>query len=234
MIIVKMVAKMQAEFTDLFDRALSNGVQMVAGRRGLEAEAVDGAITLPTLGAALEVLPPPHRCFVQDYMDYYRRRFCVLEKEGAEAALVVWSLEEPLVWASGIIQMLEPERLPWGGGRPLREDFRDAPPLLTRQEALRQIAHILQAEGFSPQEGPLLLPPEPERLVEAVTPRLRILAQGRTPEETARLVVERNIARWKEEGECPQAVAVVDVGGPIPVMLVFDDPRPLVWEGAAA
>lgn len=63
---------------------------------------------------------------------------------------------------------------------------------------------------------------------------MRVIAQGRSLEETARLMVERIMARWKEEGERPQAVAVVDVGGPIPVMLAFDDPRPLVWAEAGA
>jgi hypothetical protein len=63
---------------------------------------------------------------------------------------------------------------------------------------------------------------------------MRVIAQGRSLEETARLMVERNMARWQEEGEKPQAVAVVNVGGPIPVLLAFDDPRPMVWEGATA
>ncbi len=225
---------MRAELTDLFDRSLSSGVRMVAERYGLEAEAADGALTRPTLEAALEAVPPPHQRFMQEHLDYYRRRLSVLEKERAEAALVVWSLEEPLVWLTGIVDMLEVERLPWVRGRPLKEGFRDAPPLLTPGETLRQVVHILKAEGYTPREEPLLLPPEPHRLVEAVTPRLRVIAQGRTLEESARLVVERTMARWKEEGECPQAVTVVDVGGPIPVMLAFDDPRPLVWAEAGA
>jgi hypothetical protein len=106
--------------------------------------------------------------------------------------------------------------------------------LLTRREALRQIGHILKAEGFTPQEEPVLLRPETEVLVEAVATRLRVLAEGRSFEGTARLLVERCLLSWKEEGESPQAVAVVDVGGPMPVMLAFDDPRPLVWEEAEA
>lgn len=227
-----MIAKMCANLTSLFDTALGNGVRHVAERYGVKA--ADGAITLPTLEAALEVLPLPHRCFVQEHLDYYRRRYGVMEKEGAEAVLVVWSLEEPLVWMVALNQVPGVEELPWVGKQPLQEPFRDTPPLLTRREALRQIEGILRAEGFTPQEEPVLLPPDIPRLVEAAMPRMRVIAQGRTLEESARLVVERNMARWQEEGEKPQAVAVVNVGGPIPVLLAFDDPRPMVWEGATA
>ncbi|PZA07416.1 hypothetical protein [Meiothermus sp. Pnk-1] len=222
---------MQTGLKELFDRALAEGVQAMGERYGF-GEA-DGAIVRPTLEAALEALPPPHRRFVQEYLDYYRRRFVVMGKEGAEAVLLVWSLEEPLVRALALNQVPDLERLPWGGRRPLREDFRDAP-LLTPREALRQIAHILRAEGFTPREEPVLLRPESEELVAEVAARLRMVLQGRSLEETARRLVERNLACWEEEGESPQAVAVVDVGGPIPVLLAFDDPRPLVWEGAAA
>jgi hypothetical protein len=222
---------MQTGPKELFDRALAEGVRMLGERYGF-GEA-DGAIVRPTLEAALEALPPPHRRFVQEHLDYYRRRFAVMEKEGAEAVLLVWSLEEPLVRAGGLSQVPNLELLPWVGRQPLREDFKDAP-LLTRQEALRQIGHILKAEGFTPQEEPVLLRPETEGLVAAVAARLRVLAEGRGLEGTARLIVERNQACWKEEGESPQAVAVVDVGGPMPVLLAFDDPRPLLWEGAEA
>jgi len=214
-----------------FDRALVEGVRMMCERCGLEA--AEGALTLPTLEAALEVLPPPHRRFVQEHLDYYRRRYRVMEKEGAEAALVVWSLYEPLVRMIAMREMPSPARLPWVGRQPLREDFRDAPPL-TRKEALRQIGCVLRAEGFTPKEKPLLLPPDPEQLAVAVAARLRVVMRGRDLEETARLLVARNLACWEEEGERPQAVAVVDVGGPIPVMLAFDDPRPLVWEEVVA
>jgi hypothetical protein len=226
-----MTTEMQTETKELFDRALAEGVRMLGERHGFDE--ADGAIILPTLEAALEVLPPPHRHFVQEHLDYYRRRFAVMEKAGVEVVLLAWSLEEPLVWAAGLKGAHHLELLPWLGKRPLREGFRDAP-LLTRREALRQIAHILRAEGFTPQEEPVLLRPETEELVEAVAARLRVLAEGRSLEGTARLLVERSLLSWKEEGESPQAVAVVDVGGPMPVMLAFDDPRPLVWEGAEA
>ncbi|ADD27284.1 MULTISPECIES: hypothetical protein [Meiothermus] len=221
----------RGELDQLHNHALNEGVKMMGERYGLEA--ADGAIIRPTLEAAMEVLPLPHQRFVQEHLDYYRRRFSVMEKEGAEAVLVVWSLEEPLVRMMGLGQMPDLVRLPWVGSRPLRKDFRDAP-VLTRQEALRQIAHILQAEGFTPQEEPVLLPPESDQLAVEVAARLRLVAEGRSLEDTARLLVERNRARWEQEGEAPQAVAVVDVGGPLPVMLAFDDPRPLVWGGAVA
>lgn len=221
----------RGELDQLHNHALNEGVKMMGERYGLEA--ADGAIIRPTLEAAMEVLPLPHQRFVQEHLDYYRRRFSVMEQEGAEAVLVVWSLQEPLVRMTGLGQMPDLVRLPWVGSRPLRKDFRDAP-VLTRQEALRQIAHILQAEGFTPQEEPVLLPPESGQLVAEVAARLRLVAEGRNLEETARMLVERNRARWEQEGEAPQAVAVVDVGGPLPVMLAFDDPRPLVWEGAVA
>jgi len=81
---------------------------------------------------------------------------------------------------------------------------------------------------------PLLLRPDPEQLAAAVAARLRVVARGLSLEGTARLLVARSLACWEEEGERPQAVAVVDVGGPIPVMLAFDDPRPLIWERAVA
>jgi hypothetical protein len=223
--------QMRTETKELFDRALAEGVRMLRERHGF-GEA-DGAIIRPTLEAALEVLPPPHRHFVQEHLDYYRRRFAVMERAGAEMVLLAWSLEEPLVWTGGLKGAQHLELLPWVGRRPLRADFKDAP-LLTRQEALRQIACILKAEGFTAQEEPLLLRPETEGLVEAVAARLRVLAEGRSFEGTARLLVERCLRSWKEEGESPQAVAVVDVGGPMPVMLAFDDPRPLVWEEAEA
>jgi len=227
-----MVSKMQGELNRLFDRALVEGVRMMCERYGLEA--AEGALTLPTLEAALEVLPLPHQRFVQEHLDYYRRRFLVMEKEGAESVLVVWSLREPLVRMMGVQETPRSAGLPWVGRQPLREDFRDAPPLLTRKEALRQIAHILQAEGFTPKEKPLLVRPDPEQIAAAVVTRLRVAARGRGLEGTARLLVERSLACWEEEGERPQAVAVVDVGGPIPVMLAFDDPRPLVWEEVVA
>lgn len=223
-------ARMREE-NQLFDRALAEGVRMMRERYGLEA--AEGALTPPTLEAALEVLPLPHQRFVQEHMDYYRRRYRVMQNEGAEAVLVVWSLREPLVRMTGLGQIPDLVRLPWVGSRPLRKDFRDAP-VLTRQEALRQIAHILQAEGFTPQEEPLLLPPDPEQIAAVVVTRLRVAARGRGLEGTARLLVERNLAGWEEEGERPQAVAVVHVGGPIPVMLAFDDPRPLIWEAVVA
>ena len=226
-----MVSKMQGELNRLFDRALVEGVRMMCERYGLEA--AEGALTLPTLEAALEVLPLPHRRFVQEHLDYYRRRYRVMEKEGAEAVLVVWSLREPLVRMIAMREMPSPARLPWVGRQPLREDFRDAPPL-TRKEALRQIAHVLRAEGFTPREEPLLLRPDPEQLAVAVAARLRVVARGLSLEGTARLLVARSLACWEGEGERPQAVAVVDVGGPIPVMLAFDDPRPLIWERAVA
>ncbi|MER3426410.1 MAG: hypothetical protein C4299_04570 [Thermoleophilia bacterium] len=225
---------MQADLNQLFDRALAGGVRIVAERYGFPPEAMDGAITRPTLEAALEVLPPPHRRFAEEHLDYYQRRLGVLEREGAEAALVVWSLEEPLVWLSGMNRMPDLDRLPWRRPRPLREDFRDVPPLLTPDEARRLIGHILRAEGHRALETPVLLPPETERVVEAVAARMRVIAQGRTLEGTARLIVERSLARWQEEGERPQAVAVVDVGGPIPVLVAFDDPRPLRWDRAVA
>lgn len=205
---------------------------MMGERYGLEA--AEGAFTLPTLEAALEVLPLPHQRFVQEHLDYYQRRYRVMEKEGAEAVLVVWSLHEPLVRMMGVQETPRSAGLPWVGRQPLREDFRDAPPLLTRKEVLRQIAHILQAEGFTPQEEPLLVRPDPEQITAAVVTRLRVAVRGRGLEGTARLLVERNLACWEEEGEHPQAVAVVDVGGPIPVMLAFDDPRPLIWEEVVA
>jgi hypothetical protein len=214
-----------------FDRALVEGVRMMCERCGLEA--AEGALTLPTLEAALEVLPPPHRRFVREHLDYYRRRYRVMEKEGAEAVLVVWSLREPLVRMTGVQKKPRSAGLPWVGRQPLREDFRDAPPL-TRKEALRQIGCVLRAEGFTPREEPLLLPPDPEQIAAAVVTRLRVAARGLSLEGTARLLVERSLACWEEEGERPQAVAVVDVGGPIPVMLAFDDPRPLVWEEVVA
>ena len=226
-----MVSKMQGELNQLFDRALVEGVRMMCERCGLEA--AEGALTLPTLEAALEVLPLPHQRFVREHLDYYRRRYRVMEKEGAEAALVVWSLREPLVRMMGVQKKPRSAGLPWVGRQPLREDFRDAPPL-TRKEALRQIGCVLRAEGFTPKEKPLLLRPDPEQLAVAVAARLRVVMRGRDLEETARLLVARSLACWEEEGERPQAVAVVDVGGPIPVMLAFDDPRPLVWEEVVA
>ncbi|GIW31721.1 MAG: hypothetical protein KatS3mg071_1895 [Meiothermus sp.] len=218
---------------DLFDRALSGGVRMIAGRYGLEEAAANGAITRCSLAALLEVVPPPHQGFVEAHQDYYRRRFVVLGREGAQAALVVWSLQEPLVWVSGISGVPDLERLPWVHHKPLQENFR-SPPLLTLGEAIRQVQCILKAEGFTPREEPVLLPPDPEAIAAAVVPRLQLIAQGRGLEGTARLLVERNMARWEKEGEQPQAVAVVDVGGPIPAMLAFDDPRPLVWMQVAA
>ena len=214
-----------------FDRALVEGVRMMCERCGLEA--AEGALTLPTLEAALEVLPLPHRRFVREHLDYYRRRYRVMEKEGAEAVLVVWSLREPLVRMMGVQKTPRSAELPWVGRQPLQEDFRDAPPL-TRKEALRQIGCVLRAEGFTPKEKPLLLPPDPEQIAAAVAARLRVAARGLSLEGTARLLVARSLACWEEEGERPQAVAVVDVGGPIPVMLAFDDPRPLVWEEVVA
>ena len=223
---------MQESIEQLYDRTLAEGVRRMRERHGLEA--AEGALTLPTLEAALEVLPPPHRRFVREHLDYYRRRYRVMEKEGAEAVLVVWSLREPLVRMTGVQKTPRSAELPWVGRQPLREDFRDAPPLLTRKEALRQIGCVLRAEGFTPKEKPLLLPPDPEQIAAAVVTRLRVAARGRSLEGTARLLVERSLACWEEEGERPQAVAVVDVGGPIPVMLAFDDPRPLVWEGVVA
>jgi hypothetical protein len=226
-----MIAKMQESIEQLYDRTLAEGVRRMRERHGLEA--AEGALTMPTLEAALEVLPLPHQRFVQKHVNYYRRRYRVMEKEGAEAVLVVWSLYEPLVRMIAMREMPSPARLPWVGRQPLREEFRDAPPL-TRGEALRQIAHVLRAEGFTPQEEPLLLRPDPEQLAVAVAARLRVVARGLSLEGTARLLVERSLACWEEEGERPQAVAVVDVGGPIPVMLAFDDPRPLIWERAVA
>ena len=214
-----------------FDRALVEGVRMMCERCGLEA--AEGALTLPTLEAALEVLPLPHRRFVREHLDYYRRRYRVMEKEGAEAVLVVWSLREPLVRMMGVQKTPRSAELPWVGRQPLQEDFRDAPPL-TRKEALRQIGCVLRAEGFTPKEKPLLVRPDPEQIAAAVVTRLRVAARGLSLEGTARLLVARSLACWEEEGERPQAVAVVDVGGPIPVMLAFDDPRPLVWEEVVA
>ncbi len=60
---------------------------------------------------------------------------------------------------------------------------------------MRQIAHILKAEGFIPREELVLLPLESDQLVVEVAARLRMLAEGRTLEETAQLLVERNRAR---------------------------------------
>jgi len=228
---VMMIAKMQESIEQLYDRALAERVRRMRERYGLEA--AEGAFTLPTLEAALEVLPPPHRRFVQEHLDYYRRRYRVMEKEGAEAALVVWSLYEPPVRMIAMREMPSPARLPWVGRQPLRGEFRDAPPL-TREEALRQIGCVLRAEGFTPREEPLLVRFDPEQLAVAVAARLRVAARGLSLEGTARLLVARSLACWEEEGERPQAVAVVDVGGPIPVMLAFDDPRPLIWERPVA
>jgi len=154
-----MIAKMQESIEQLYDRTLAEGVRRMRERHGLEA--AEGALTMPTLEAALEVLPLPHQRFVQKHVNYYRRRYRVMEKEGAEAVLVVWSLYEPLVRMIAMREMPSPARLPWVGRQPLREEFRDAPPL-TRGEALRQIAHVLRAEGFTPREEPLLLRPDPE------------------------------------------------------------------------
>lgn len=112
---------------DLFDRALSGGVRMIAGRYGLEEAAASGAITRCSQAAMLEVVPPPHRSFVEAHQDYYRRRFVVMGREGAQAALVVWSLQEPLVWISGISGVPDLERLPWVHHKPLRENFRSPP-----------------------------------------------------------------------------------------------------------
>ena len=90
-----MIAKMQESIEQLYDRTLAEGVRRMRERHGLEA--AEGALTMPTLEAALEVLPLPHQRFVQKHVNYYRRRFLVTEKEGAEAVLVVWSLYEPPV-----------------------------------------------------------------------------------------------------------------------------------------
>lgn len=53
----------RGELDQLHNHALNEGVKMMGERYGLEA--AEGAFTLPTLEAALEVLPLPHQRFVQ-------------------------------------------------------------------------------------------------------------------------------------------------------------------------
>lgn len=78
--------------------------------------------------------------------------------------------------------------------KPLQESFRSLP-LLTLGEAIRQVQCILKAEGFTPREEPIPLPPDPETIAVVMVPRLQLIAQGRSLEGTPRLLVERNMAR---------------------------------------